>query len=166
MQTLFCELQELLSSFSSLKAGKVSPESLCHMNISHKDDLWAVWFRMRWPLVPASAFEMSLLTDSFLSSTVPDFARVRTWPSCEVNGMLLVWYHCEGISPTWAVPEQREITTKEWVFRGQTEHLVDAHVQVGSPLPSWGMFTPGSSPVVQFRAISSQLTHSGISPPN
>lgn len=116
--------------------------------------------------MPASAFEMSLLTDSFLSSTVPDFARVRTWPSCEVNGMLLVWYHCEGISPTWAVPEQREITTKEWVFRGQTEHLVDAHIQVGSPLPSWGMFTPGSSPVVQFRDISSQLTRSGISPPN
>uniref|UniRef100_A0A8B9M8D0 3-ketosteroid-9-alpha-monooxygenase oxygenase component-like C-terminal domain-containing protein n=1 Tax=Accipiter nisus TaxID=211598 RepID=A0A8B9M8D0_9AVES len=64
-----------------------------------------------------------------LALLVPDFARVRTWPSCEVNGMLLVWYHCEGISPTWAVPEQREITTKEWVFRGQTEHLVDAHIQ-------------------------------------
>ncbi|XP_009474357.1 PREDICTED: cholesterol desaturase daf-36-like, partial [Nipponia nippon] len=60
---------------------------------------------------------------------VPDFARVRTWQSCEVNGMLLVWYHCEGVGPTWAVPEQREIATKEWVFRGQTEHLVDAHIQ-------------------------------------
>ncbi|XP_030363271.1 cholesterol 7-desaturase-like [Strigops habroptila] len=60
---------------------------------------------------------------------VPDFARVRTWPCCEVNGMLLVWYHCEGLAPMWAVPEQREITTKEWVFRGQTEHLVDAHIQ-------------------------------------
>ncbi|KFP57791.1 Cholesterol desaturase daf-36, partial [Cathartes aura] len=76
-----------------------------------------------------SALEMWLLTDSFLSSAVPDFARVRTWPSCEVNGMLLVWYHCEGVGPTWAVPEQREIATKEWVFRGQTEHLVDAHIQ-------------------------------------
>ncbi|NXX16340.1 DAF36 desaturase, partial [Podargus strigoides] len=60
---------------------------------------------------------------------VPDFAKVRTWPSCEVNGMLLVWYHCEGSGPMWAVPEQREITTKEWVFRGQTEHFVDAHIQ-------------------------------------
>ncbi|XP_056207957.1 cholesterol 7-desaturase nvd-like [Falco biarmicus] len=60
---------------------------------------------------------------------VPDFARVRTWPSCEVNGMLMVWYHCEGVGPTWAVPEQQEITTREWVFRGQTEHFVDAHIQ-------------------------------------
>ncbi|KFW93402.1 Cholesterol desaturase daf-36, partial [Phalacrocorax carbo] len=34
-----------------------------------------------------------------------------------------------GVGPTWAVPEQREITTKEWVFRGQTEHLVDVHIQ-------------------------------------
>ena len=58
--------------------------------------------------------------------------------------MLLVWYHCEGVSPTWAVPEQREITTKEWVFRGQTEHFVDAHIQVGSPVPPWGTSTPGS----------------------
>ncbi|GAB0198340.1 cholesterol 7-desaturase nvd-like [Grus japonensis] len=68
-------------------------------------------------------------TTPALSKQVPDFARVRTWPSCEVNGMLLVWYHCEGVSPTWAVPEQREITTQEWVFHGQTEHLVDAHIQ-------------------------------------
>ncbi|XP_062447236.1 cholesterol 7-desaturase nvd-like, partial [Rhea pennata] len=60
---------------------------------------------------------------------VPDFATVRTWPSCEVNGMLLVWYHCDGVSPTWAVPEQREITTKDWVFRGQTEHFINAHIQ-------------------------------------
>ncbi|XP_061335654.1 cholesterol 7-desaturase nvd-like isoform X1 [Pezoporus flaviventris] len=60
---------------------------------------------------------------------VPDLARVRTWPCCEVNGMLLLWYHCEGLGPTWAVPEQREITTKQWVFRGQTEHVVDAHIQ-------------------------------------
>ncbi|NWR78148.1 DAF36 desaturase, partial [Centropus unirufus] len=60
---------------------------------------------------------------------VPDFARVQTWPCCEVNGMLLVWYHCEGDAPAWAVPEQREITTKEWVFRGQTEHFVNAHIQ-------------------------------------
>ncbi|NXS74048.1 DAF36 desaturase, partial [Pandion haliaetus] len=97
---------------------------------------------------------------------VPDFARVWTWPSCEVNGVLLVWYHCKGVGPTWAVPEQREITTKEWVFHGQTAHLVDMHIQVVSPLPPWGTSMPGSSPIVQFRDISCQLTHSGTSPPN
>uniref|UniRef100_A0A493TEI3 cholesterol 7-desaturase n=1 Tax=Anas platyrhynchos platyrhynchos TaxID=8840 RepID=A0A493TEI3_ANAPP len=60
---------------------------------------------------------------------VPDFAKVRTWPCCEVNGMLLLWYHCDGTGPTWAVPEQPQIAAKEWVFRGQTEHFVDAHIQ-------------------------------------
>ncbi|NXC44455.1 DAF36 desaturase, partial [Penelope pileata] len=60
---------------------------------------------------------------------VPDFARVRSWPCCEVNGMLLLWYHCDGTSPTWAVPEQPEIAAGEWVFRGQTEHFVDTHIQ-------------------------------------
>ncbi|KFW82759.1 Cholesterol desaturase daf-36, partial [Manacus vitellinus] len=60
---------------------------------------------------------------------VPDSARVRVWPSCEVNGMVLVWYHRQGLDPTWAVPEQCEITSEEWVFRGQTEHLVDVHIQ-------------------------------------
>ncbi|XP_015734272.1 cholesterol 7-desaturase-like [Coturnix japonica] len=60
---------------------------------------------------------------------VPDFAKVRSWPCCEVNGMLLLWYHCDGTGPAWAVPEQPEIITGDWVFRGQTEHFVDAHIQ-------------------------------------
>lgn len=48
--------------------------------------------------------------------------------------MLLLWYHCDGTSPAWAVPEQPEIITGDWVFRGQTEHFVDAHIQVGAGL--------------------------------
>ncbi|XP_042691728.1 cholesterol 7-desaturase nvd-like [Centrocercus urophasianus] len=63
------------------------------------------------------------------SGKVPDFAKVRSWPCCEVNGMLLLWYHCDGTGPTWDVPEQPEIITGDWVFRGQTEHFVDAHIQ-------------------------------------
>lgn len=47
-----------------------------------------------------------------------------------MNGILLLWYHCDGTGPTWAVPEQPQIAAKEWVFRGQTEHFVDAHIQV------------------------------------
>lgn len=65
---------------------------------------------------------------------MPDFAKVRSWPCCEVNGMLLLWYHCDGTGPAWAVPEQPEIITGDWVFRGQTEHFVDAHIQVGAGL--------------------------------
>ncbi|EMP26548.1 3-ketosteroid-9-alpha-hydroxylase oxygenase subunit, partial [Chelonia mydas] len=60
---------------------------------------------------------------------VPDFAKIKTWPSCEINGIILVWYHCDGVDPEWAVPEQEEITSKEWVYRGHTEHFVNAHIQ-------------------------------------
>ncbi|XP_025066233.1 cholesterol 7-desaturase-like [Alligator sinensis] len=60
---------------------------------------------------------------------VPDFAKIKTWPSCEINGMLFVWYHCDGVDPMWDVPEQKEITSKEWVYHGQTEHFVNVHIQ-------------------------------------
>ncbi|XP_053329116.1 cholesterol 7-desaturase nvd-like [Spea bombifrons] len=60
---------------------------------------------------------------------VPDFAKIKTWPSCEVNETIFVWYHCDGIEPTWAVPEQQEITSKEWVYRGRTEHFINAHIE-------------------------------------
>ncbi|KAJ4926556.1 hypothetical protein JOQ06_008729 [Pogonophryne albipinna] len=60
---------------------------------------------------------------------VPDFAKVRIWPSCELNGQVLVWFHCDGEDPQWLVPEQQEITTGEWVYRGRTEHFINAHIQ-------------------------------------
>ncbi|KAM4662457.1 cholesterol 7-desaturase nvd-like [Discoglossus pictus] len=60
---------------------------------------------------------------------VPEFAKIKTWHSCELNGMIFVWYHCDGIEPTWNVPEKEEITNKQWVFRGRTEHFVNAHIE-------------------------------------
>ncbi|XP_051269067.1 cholesterol 7-desaturase nvd isoform X1 [Dicentrarchus labrax] len=60
---------------------------------------------------------------------VPEFAKVRSWPSCEVNSQILVWFHCDGEDPQWAVPEQPEIATGEWVYRGRTEHFINAHIQ-------------------------------------
>ncbi|KAH0615631.1 hypothetical protein JD844_005092 [Phrynosoma platyrhinos] len=60
---------------------------------------------------------------------VPTFAKVKVWPSCEVGGMIVVWYHCDGIGPTWQVPEHEEILSHEWVFRGITEHYVSAHIE-------------------------------------
>ncbi|XP_066569444.1 cholesterol 7-desaturase nvd [Amia ocellicauda] len=60
---------------------------------------------------------------------VPDFARIRTWTSCEVNGMVLVWYHCDGLDPAWSLPEIEEICRGEWVYRGRTEHFINAHIE-------------------------------------
>ncbi|XP_043914350.1 cholesterol 7-desaturase nvd-like isoform X2 [Protopterus annectens] len=60
---------------------------------------------------------------------VPEFAKIKAWPSCELNGLIYVWYHCDGIDPMWNVPEVEEITTKKWVYRGHTEHYVNAHIE-------------------------------------
>ncbi|KAG8447362.1 hypothetical protein GDO86_014722 [Hymenochirus boettgeri] len=60
---------------------------------------------------------------------VPDFAKIKSWTSCELNGTVYVWYHCDGIEPTWTIPEQEEITKKEWVYHGRTEHYVNAHIE-------------------------------------
>uniref|UniRef100_A0A4W3J4N6 cholesterol 7-desaturase n=3 Tax=Callorhinchus milii TaxID=7868 RepID=A0A4W3J4N6_CALMI len=60
---------------------------------------------------------------------VPDFARIKTWPTCELNGMVFVWYHCDGINPTWSIDGQEEIQSGQWVYRGRTEHYVNSHIQ-------------------------------------
>lgn len=61
---------------------------------------------------------------------MPDFASVCSWPTCEVNKQILVLFHCDGEGPQWIVPEQPEITNDEWVYRGRTEHFINAHIQV------------------------------------
>ena len=65
---------------------------------------------------------------------VPEFAKVRRWTSCDVNGQILVWFNCDGLEPTWNVPEQQEITRGDWVYRGRTEHFINAHIEVGGGL--------------------------------
>ncbi|XP_041826125.1 cholesterol 7-desaturase nvd [Melanotaenia boesemani] len=60
---------------------------------------------------------------------VPEFAKVRCWPTCEVNQQILIWFHCDEEKPQWAVPEQQEITNGQWVYRGRTEHFINAHIE-------------------------------------
>jgi len=59
---------------------------------------------------------------------VPEFASVKKWTSCEVNGFVLVWYHAEGEGPSWTPPVHQGISDG-WTYRGRTEHIVNAHVQ-------------------------------------
>ncbi|KAB7505839.1 Cholesterol 7-desaturase [Armadillidium nasatum] len=60
---------------------------------------------------------------------VPDFAKVRRWPSDERNGMVFVWYDAEGRPPQWTVPAIKEIENGEYPYRGRTEHKILAHIQ-------------------------------------
>ncbi len=63
-------------------------------------------------------------------SAVPDIARVKSWKVRELNGWVYVWYHAEGEEPYWYPPEIDEITKGEWTYRGRTEHIVNAQIQV------------------------------------
>lgn len=63
---------------------------------------------------------------------MPEIAKVKSWPVTEVNGWLYMWYHAEGLDPTWKLPEIEEISNGSWVYRGRTEHMVNAHIEVRS----------------------------------
>jgi cholesterol 7-dehydrogenase len=61
---------------------------------------------------------------------VPDFARVRKWPSCEENNIIFVWYHAEGEEPSWHVISIPQIQNGQWWYRGRNEFIVNSHIQV------------------------------------
>uniref|UniRef100_A0A914C9P8 cholesterol 7-desaturase n=1 Tax=Acrobeloides nanus TaxID=290746 RepID=A0A914C9P8_9BILA len=63
------------------------------------------------------------------SDKIPEKATVPVWPVVEVNRHIFIWYHCDGIPPTWEIPQIPEIDTGEWTFRGRTEHDVMCHIQ-------------------------------------
>ncbi|XP_070614473.1 cholesterol 7-desaturase nvd-like [Erythrolamprus reginae] len=60
---------------------------------------------------------------------VPEFATTKVWQSCEINNMIMVWYHCDGTSPAWQVAEREETSSPKWVFRAGTEHFVSTHIE-------------------------------------
>ncbi|XP_061165165.1 cholesterol 7-desaturase nvd-like [Saccostrea echinata] len=63
------------------------------------------------------------------SEKVPDIAKVKSYTSTEVNGWIYLWYHAEGSEPTWSIPTIPEITRKEWVYKGRTEHYINCHIE-------------------------------------
>ena len=70
-------------------------------------------------------------------------AKVKSWPSMEINGWIYIWHHAEEIEPNWLPPELEEITKGNWQYSARTEHHINSHIEVGgppSPLP------PGLSP--------------------
>ncbi|KAK7475347.1 hypothetical protein BaRGS_00033423, partial [Batillaria attramentaria] len=60
---------------------------------------------------------------------LPDKSQVKSWPVAELNGWIYLWFHAEGLEPTWRLPEMEEITKGQWVFRGRTEHFINAHIE-------------------------------------
>ena len=64
------------------------------------------------------------------SKTVPDFAKLKSWPCLEMNCTIYLWYHAEGIEPTWTPDQIEEIKNGTWTYRGYTQHEINAHIEV------------------------------------
>lgn len=60
---------------------------------------------------------------------VPEFSKVKAWATRELNGHIYLWFHAEGKEPYWEPEEVPEITRKQFVYRGRSEHYVRAHIQ-------------------------------------
>lgn len=69
-------------------------------------------------------------TDIPYAKKVPDFAKTKQWPTCEGNGQIMVWYHAEGIDPTWMPELIPEISNGDWAYKGKTTHIINAHIEV------------------------------------
>ncbi|XP_049864679.1 cholesterol 7-desaturase nvd isoform X1 [Schistocerca gregaria] len=60
---------------------------------------------------------------------VPEIAKVRRWESCEVNGLVFVWYHAEGEPPSWRPEQLPQLADGSWRYRGRSEFLINAHIE-------------------------------------
>ncbi|KAH9360773.1 hypothetical protein HPB48_018228 [Haemaphysalis longicornis] len=60
---------------------------------------------------------------------LPEFVRAKKWESREVLGLVFVWYHADGASPSWQLPDVPEVERGSWRQEHRFEHVVEAHMQ-------------------------------------
>lgn len=60
----------------------------------------------------------------------PVNAKVKLWPSIEINGYIFVWHNVDGEKPSWMPEPVPEIVSEKWAYCGRTENLVFTYLQV------------------------------------
>ena len=61
------------------------------------------------------------------SLQTPSCAKLKTWDTVEANGLVYVWYHIDGIGPTWMPVVLKQLDQKSfgsWVYQGRNEFEV------------------------------------------
>ena len=66
----------------------------------------------------------------YSNGKIPSQAKVKVWPSLEVNDLILVWHDAEGRDPNWFPEAYEQIKSKRWTYRGYTTHFINAHIEV------------------------------------
>lgn len=59
----------------------------------------------------------------------PPGVKLKTWPVFESSGFVFIWFHAEGLAPTWTPPLINEIITGQWTYGGRTQDTVNCHMQ-------------------------------------
>ncbi|XP_059093553.1 cholesterol 7-desaturase nvd-like isoform X1 [Tigriopus californicus] len=63
---------------------------------------------------------------------IPDSAKLSTKTCMEANGLIYVWFHSDGIEPTWFPPIMDQLAPsapKCWVYQGRNEYEISSHIQ-------------------------------------
>ncbi|ESO85922.1 hypothetical protein LOTGIDRAFT_130105 [Lottia gigantea] len=84
---------------------------------------------------------------------VPSVAKVKSWPVMEVNGWIYLWFHAEGIDPSWFPYTIEGIADGSWKYGGRTEHYVNSHIE---EIPQNG------ADVVHLEHVHSPLLGAGV----
>ena len=88
---------------------------------------------------PFHSFEFNTegkCTKTGYGSEPPPKANAQTYPTREVNGLILMYYHCDGEAPTWEIPEMdmSEWTKFRWVeynLRSHPQETTENSVDIG-----------------------------------
>ncbi len=63
------------------------------------------------------------------SSKVLPKAKIHSWPVCEVNGLIMVYYHPQGEAPSWEMPELPEWNSQDWTPFQRRSWKIRTHPQ-------------------------------------
>lgn len=63
------------------------------------------------------------------ASKIPPKAQIRSWPVCEVNGLIAVYHHAQGEPPTGKMPEFPRWTKEGWTSFKRRRWKIRTHPQ-------------------------------------
>jgi len=63
------------------------------------------------------------------AAKIPPKAKLGTWHVRELNGLIMLWHHTEGLAPTWEVPALDEYGHAEWTPYETREWNIRSHNQ-------------------------------------
>ncbi len=74
--------------------------------------------------------EQGKCVDVPYTNKIPAKAQTKAWCVQEINGLILVYYHAQGHSPTWELPQIPELTSQEWTnFKQVGQWQISSHLQ-------------------------------------